>query len=340
MTMSASCDSRGASALIGQSTPINSLRRKIENLADASVPVVITGESGTGKELIARCLHAQANLQGSFVVVDCSTVFEARIYGAAFEARTGEHSDFFDSKWRDAEGGTLFLKHVERLSSRAQAKLSRMLQKADCKVDVSQPVIRIVASASEDLRKLCDRGVFLPELCYLLSVVHLESVPLREMLEDVPLLLEAFLAEAAHRYRRDIPAFDGVMPYALSHTWPGNGRELRNFALRLVLGLNEDGSAYERAVSPPSLAQLMNRFEKQIIVQQLRRHRGSIAAASEVLAIPKTTLYAKLQKHGISATVFRCGEPDGRGRGGPGLSKTGMTQDDLPDHKLEWAGQP
>src|SRR3954451_21018574 len=142
---------------------------------------------------------------------------------------------------------------------------------------------------------------------------HHKQFKLEQALEDVPLLLEMFLTEAARRYHRDIPTFDGVMPYALSHTWPGNGLELRNFALRLVLGLNEDGSAYERTVSPPSLAQLMNRFEKQILVQQLRRHRGSVAAASEDLAIPKTTLYAKLEKHGISATVFRCGEPDGRG---------------------------
>src|SRR4051794_17101444 len=156
-------DFRGASALIGRSTPIKSLRRKIENLANASVTVVITGESGTGKELTARCLHAQADSQGPFVVVDCSTVFEARIYGAAFEARTGEHSDFFDRKFREAEGGMLFLKHVERLPSRAQARLSRMLQKANCQVDGSRPVTRIVASSSEDLCKLCDRDVFLPE---------------------------------------------------------------------------------------------------------------------------------------------------------------------------------
>jgi len=188
-----------------------------------------------------------------------------------------------------------------------------MLQKANCKVGGSQPVTRIVAAASEDLRKLCDQGVFLQELFYMLAVVHLQSVPIREMLEDVPLLLEAFLAEVAYRYRRDIPAFDGVMPYALSHTWPGNGGELRNFALRLVLGLNEDGSGYDQTIPPPSLAELMDRIEKEIIVQQLRRQRGNIAAASEALAIPKTTLYDKLQKHGISPIVFRCGEFDGRG---------------------------
>jgi len=133
------------------------------------------------------------------------------------------------------------------------------------------------------------------------------------MLEDVPLLLEIFVAEAAQRYGRAVPALDGVMPYVLSHPWPGNVRELRNFALRLVLGLNEDGSAYDQALPAPSLAELMNLFEKEIIVQQLRRHRGSVAAASEVLAIPKTTLYEKLQKHGISANVFRCGELAGRG---------------------------
>ena len=312
--MNAPFDFRGASALIGRSTPINSLRRKIGKLADASVGVVITGESGTGKELIARCLHAQASPQGAFVCVDCSTVFEARIYGAACEARTGEHSDFFNLKCREARGGTLFLKHVERLPSRAQAKLLRTIQSEENrKADGSQPAARIVASACEDLRNFCDRGVFLPELCYALSVVHLESVPLREMPEDIPLLLEAFLVEVAHRYRRDIPAFDGVMPYVLSHAWPGNVRELRNFALRLVLGLNEDGSGYGHTIPPPSLAELMNRIEKEIIVQQLRRQRGNIAAASEALAIPKTTLYDKLQKHGISPIVFRCGEFDGCG---------------------------
>ena len=148
--MSAPCDFRGASPLIGRSTPINSLRRKIENLANASITVVITGESGTGKELIARCLHAQANPQGPFVVVDCSTVFEARI-NAASEGRTGEHSDFFNLKCREAEGGTLFLKHVERLPSRTQAKLSRAIQnEANCKIGGSQAVTRIIASARED----------------------------------------------------------------------------------------------------------------------------------------------------------------------------------------------
>src|SRR3954453_12677391 len=153
---------------------------------------------------------------------------------------------------------------------------------ANGKIGGSQAVTRIIASAREELCKLCDRDVFLPELCYALSVVHLESVPLREMLEDVPLLLDMFLAEAAQRYRRDIPTLDDVMPYVLSHTWPGNVRELRNFALRLVLGLNEDGSTYDRAIAPPPLTELVNWFEKQIIVQQLRRHRGSVAAVSEV----------------------------------------------------------
>jgi len=116
---------------------------------------------------------------------------------------------------------------------------------------------------------------------------------------------------------------------------PGNVRELRNFALRLVLGLNEDGSAHVHTIPAPPLAELMSRFEKEIIVQQLRRQRGNIAAASEALAIPKTTLYDKLQKHGISPIVFRCGEPDRHCRAGTRLSKTGTTQDDMSDHKLD-----
>jgi two-component system C4-dicarboxylate transport response regulator DctD len=96
------------------------------------------------------------------------------------------------------------------------------------------------------------------------------------------------------------------MPYLLSHTWPGNVRELRNFALRFVLGLDEDGSLYKRESRSPPLADQVSWFEKEIIVQQLRRYGGNVEAASEVLAVPKTTLYEKLRKHSICARALKC----------------------------------
>src|SRR5689334_19715088 len=102
--MSARRDLRGASALIGRSAPINRLRHKIEKLANVSIPVVISGESGTGKALIARCLHAQTNPQGPFVVVDCSAVSKAQV-NDTFEGGMCEDSDFFGLKLREAEGG-------------------------------------------------------------------------------------------------------------------------------------------------------------------------------------------------------------------------------------------
>jgi len=175
--------------------------------------------------------------------------------------------------------------------------------------------IRIIASARQDLRAACEAGAFLPDLYYGLSVVHVATAPLRAMREDIPLLLEAFLAEAAERHDREIPSFDCVMPRLLAHTWPGNVRELRNVALRLVLGLNEDGSAHEDDARPFPLAEQVSRFEKEIIVQQLRRHRGNVGAASEVLAVPKTTLYEKLQKFGISPSAFKCRDTWGDARG-------------------------
>jgi two-component system, NtrC family, C4-dicarboxylate transport response regulator DctD len=303
---------RAAATFIGRSPPIERLRVAIESLANAPVNVLITGESGTGKELVARAIHAQADPTASFAVIDCPSLSD----GGAEEAFIRLHEGLRPSTpaGRDPHRPMLFVKTVEHLGPLAQALLSRIVRSQSETGGLPKP-IRVIASARQDLGAMCKAGAFLPDLYYGLSVFHLKTVPLRAMREDIALLLETFLAEAAARHGREVPNFDGAMPRLLSHVWPGNVRELRNFALRLVLGLNEDGSAREDEVGPLPLAEQVSRFEKEIIVQQLRRHRGNVGAASEVLAVPKTTLYEKLQKFGISSNAFKGREAYGSVRG-------------------------
>jgi two-component system C4-dicarboxylate transport response regulator DctD len=278
-------------------------------LAVNPVNVVITGESGTGKQLVARSIHRQGDRERPFVLVDCPSISE--IQAAAEFARL---TDVLERSRRspvervEAEGATLFLRNVEHLGFGAQARLSRIVQgEAEDRANGSPASVRIVASARRDLRTLCGTGGFLPDLYYTLSVVSLATVPLRAIREDIPVLLDSFLSEAANAHGRQVPAVDAIMPYLLSHAWPGNVRELRNFALRLVLGLDEDGSAYDERRSPP-LADQVSWFEKEIIVQQLRRHGGSVEAASEALAVPKTTLYEKMRRHSICTRALKCAD--------------------------------
>jgi two-component system C4-dicarboxylate transport response regulator DctD len=300
-------------ALIGRSSAIESLRSRIQRLAAVPVNAVITGESGTGKQLVARAIHAQANRMRPFVVVDCPSISEREAETAFLRLISDLDGPRQSASERvEAEGATLFLRNIEHLGPFAQAKLSRIIQsEVRYEADASSPRVRVIASAQQDLRERCDRAAFLPDLYYSLSVVNLATVPLRAIREDIPLLLDVFLSEAANTHGRDVPTLVGVMPHLLSHTWPGNVRELRNFALRLVLGFNGDGSPYDQQSRPSPLAQQVSWFEKQIIVQQLRTHGGNVEAASESLAVPKTTLYEKMHKYSISTRGFRCADACG-----------------------------
>jgi DNA-binding NtrC family response regulator len=313
--------------LIGRSPAAESLRTRIARLAAVSVNVVITGETGTGKQLVARSIHAQANRHGPFILIDGPSISEAQTEAAFVELTDElERSRRSSSSRVEDEGATVFVRNIEHLGLVAQAKLSRILQsEANYEANGSRVPVRVIASSRQDLTKLCERGAFLPDLYYTLSVVSLATVPLRAIREDIPLLLDTFLSEAANARGRDVPTLDGVMPSLLSHTWPGNVREVRNFAARFVLGFNEDGSEYEKHCRPSPLADQVSWFEKEIIVQQLRRHGGNVGAASEALTIPKTTLYEKMQKHLICtraskgvdgygvAPAFRKKRADGNG---------------------------
>jgi two-component system C4-dicarboxylate transport response regulator DctD len=169
--------------------------------------------------------------------------------------------------------------------------------------------LRVVAASKEDLRQLADEGRFRADLYYRLNIAVIDLPPLRERREDIPLLFEHFLLQAGARYEREPPQVDAALRRALSaYDWPGNVRELRNIADRYVLGIL--GAPFLAGAGVPAKASLSLQEELAVVERtriehELRLAAGDTAAAAAALGIPRTTLYDKLKRHGLSAERFR-----------------------------------
>jgi two-component system, NtrC family, C4-dicarboxylate transport response regulator DctD len=304
------------SVLIGHSVLIEELRRTIVKLGDSCPDVLITGETGTGKELVARCLHQYSRLRDRhFVPLNCGAIpeliFESEFFGHEAGAFTGAGKRRI-GKFEHAAGGTLFLDEIESMLLSMQVKLLRALQERQIErlgsnelLDVE---VRVVAATKADLASLVEQQKFRQDLHYRLDVVAIDVPPLRDRREDIPILFEHFVLQAAQRYRKEAPITpDNLVRYLMAHAWPGNVRELHNVADRFVLGvLGQPYQLGDKAdIAVKGLAEQVDDFERSIIVEQLRRQHGSVAAASEALAIPKKTLYDKIRKFTISPELFR-----------------------------------
>ena len=298
--------------LIGNDPGMERLRTLIVGLASSAADVLIHGETGTGKELVARCLHeASTRRKGNFVAINCGglpeTLFESEIFGHEAGAYTGAAKRRI-GKIEYASGGTLFLDEIESMPIAMQIKLLRVLQERTLErlgSNTSVPVdCRIIAATKDDLRVLSDQGRFRADLYYRLSVATLSLPPLRERREDIPLLFQHFLLQAAARHERPVPPCDpGRVRQLVGYQWPGNVRELRNVADRCVLGIECGAPPFGEAgeAEPRSLSVMVDSFEQALIVDALRRHQGSLSRSAEALGMAKTTLHDKIRKYGLSA---------------------------------------
>ena len=302
------------SALLGRSPAIETLRREILNLASTSVDVMIVGETGTGKELVACCLHEHSSRrQHNFVAINCGglpdSLLESELFGHEMGAFTTAARRRI-GKVEHANNGTLLLDEIESMPLGFQVKLLRVLQERkvsrlgsndEIRVDV-----RVVAATKVDLRELSAQQKFRSDLFYRLNVAVLEVPPLRERREDIPMLFERFVYDAASRHARDPRSLDAaLMRQLMAHDWPGNVRELRNAAERFVLGLGVEGVVQPSANTALTLAQQMDQIEKALIEQALRLHKGRPTQASDALGIAKKTLYDKMTRYGIIIDEFR-----------------------------------
>lgn len=297
--------------LIGRSPAMVKVCQLVADLGNSAADILIFGETGTGKELVARCLHeAGPRRHSNFVAINCGglpeTLFESEIFGHEAGAYTGAAKKRI-GKIEHASGGTLFLDEIESMPMAMQIKLLRVLQERSLeRLGSNTPIpvdCRVIAATKTDLKELSDQGRFRADLYYRLNVATLPLPPLRERREDIPLLFEHFLLQAAARHERPVPADDPArMAPLLAYDWPGNVRELRNVADRCVLGIEAGVAplAAESSDQKRSLAETVDGFERALISEALERNLGSLARTAEDLRIAKTTLHDKIRKYGLS----------------------------------------
>ena len=307
-------------ALIGRSAQMQQVRRTVMTLAATSVDVLIYGETGTGKELVARCLHDHSERRRHhFVPLNCGglpeSLADSELFGHEAGAFTGAQRVRV-GKLEYAHGGTLFLDEVESMPMGVQIKFLRALQERHIeRIGSNKPIsfdCRVVAASKDDLKVLSDQQKFRADLYYRIGVAFIELPPLCERREDIPLLFEHFTLLAAGRYERAAPILNSdQLADLMAYAWPGNVRELRNVADRFVLGLLGDRLTQVRGSSdgaqglPHGLPQQVEQFERAMIAEALRRHRGDHSATAAALAIARQTLYDKIKKFGLVADEFR-----------------------------------
>ena len=290
--------------LVGRSEAIEHLKVMVRNIAPAGVDILVNGQTGTGKEVLARIIHAASGRKGNFVAINCGAlpepVFESEMFGHEAGAFTGAQKRRI-GKLEYANGGTLFLDEIESMPLALQVKLLRVLQERRLErlgANESIPVnFRIIAASKADLLQLSMQGQFREDLFYRLGVAIIDLPPLCERRDDIPLLLAHFTHDAAQRYGRAVPQWSAAdMAQWQAANWPGNLRELRNFAERLVLGIVQPSAP---AQAQPLPAQV-DAYEREVIARTLDSMDGNVASAADHLGVPRKTLYDKLKKYQLA----------------------------------------
>ncbi|MBC8718275.1 sigma-54 dependent transcriptional regulator [Ochrobactrum sp. Marseille-Q0166] len=287
--------------LLGETQVMVRLRETIRQLASVDVDVLIEGETGTGKELVARMLHRwSARHTHSFIAIDCAALPDAVADDVLFGNRIQR------GRIADSDRGTLFLDEIDSMSSSLQGKLLRVVEERELPGISGEPRavnMRVVAAAKVNLGEAVKHGQFRSDLFYRLETVRLRIPPLRERRKDIGILFSYFLDEAAAQFRQPRPRIDATTEHRLnSDDWSGNVRELRNYAKQVVLGLKNDTS---KETSTLPLSKQMDIFEEKVLREALERTNGDVGYAANILAMPRRSLYAKLQKFYIDAASFR-----------------------------------
>jgi two-component system response regulator AtoC len=311
--------------ILAKSVVMQSVFRTIAKIANYKTTVLITGESGVGKELVARALHSRSNRAGgTFVPVNCGAIPENLLESELFGHKKGAFTDAVSDRnglFSEADGGTLFLDEIGELPLGLQVKLLRVLEDGkirklgearDMSVDV-----RIVAATHRDLMKETKEGRFREDLFYRLNVLPIVVPPLRERREDIPVLIEHFMARNNARLGTNITGLDNEARRLLyEHPWPGNVRELENTIERaMVLG---EGDKLMPADLPERIREAQNPVQMQLasgelsvkkttriieeilIRRALQKTKGNRTRAAEVLEISHRALLYKIKDYKIT----------------------------------------
>jgi two-component system, NtrC family, C4-dicarboxylate transport response regulator DctD len=301
-------------AILGESPEIEQLRQTLTQLAQADIDVMITGESGVGKSLIAKTLHNRSPRgRKSMVTVDCSALPRehagSMLFGHASGGLAGAQFPRTGQLTR-ADGGTLFLDHVDALSRTLQARIQQVIeQRSILPIGANQSHacnFRTISATAADVDDMIERSAFNRSLYYRLGTYRLVIPPLRDRRGDVVVLFRAFLAEASAELKREPPILSpSVWRRLQDHQWLGNVRELRSFAANVALGLGDSVAPLPARGVHSGLKQAIAAFEAETIRAALDRYSGDVAETIKALQLPRKTLYDKLARHSIYPNDYR-----------------------------------
>ena len=288
-----------ARLILGRSEGTSRLREQLRTVAATGTDLLITGETGVGKELAARVVHELSDRGGAFVAVNCGMLTEEMTRRTLFgdETRTGA--------LKRADNGTLFLDEIGTMPLDQQVSLLRVLQERTFEDRDGQTHVlscRVVAATKENLKQMLESGDFREDLFFRLDVARVQVPPLRERIEDVGGLFRVFLSEA--RGRMGLPPMEvdeQSFSDLFARQWRGNVRELRNHADRFAMGLERTRDD----IVPSGLNAQMEKIEKQIITDCLKRNKGQVTQTCEELQVPRKTLYDRMKRHNIHPEKFR-----------------------------------
>ncbi|HMK51497.1 MAG TPA: sigma-54 dependent transcriptional regulator, partial [Thermodesulfobacteriota bacterium] len=313
--------------IIGKSKSMKDIFRVVNQIADSRSTVLIMGESGTGKELVSRAVHYNSNRKNyPFVTINCAAIPETLIESELFGHEKGAFTNAIEKKlgrFEVAHQGTLFLDEIGELSLVTQAKILRFLEEKEFnRVGGSKTIkvdVRLITATNKDLNQLIKKGSFREDLYYRINVVPIVIPPLRERKEDIPLLVEHFINKFNVENSKEVKGIDKeALEWIMQYDWPGNVRELENLIERVIaltfseyIQVNElplsfknlpkiDGLKESVLGGKVSFLQAEEEFEREVILDALRKTNYIQSHAAEILGISRRILKYKMDKLGIN----------------------------------------
>lgn len=309
--------------MIGNSIPMQEVKRIIDTAAATNARVFITGENGTGKELVARAIYRKSKRSDKpFIKVNCAAIpdelIESELFGHEKGSFTGALARRL-GKFELADKGTIFLDEICDMSQSAQAKVLRVLQEQQFERvggnDVITVDVRVIAATNVDVKEAIEQGRFREDLYYRLNVIPIYVPPLSERKDDIPLLVDYFLEKFAREHGLGVKQMsDSAMHFMVNYAWPGNVRELKNVIERLtimvpseVIELDDikkhiESYDYEDTIvkDSSSLKKAREQFEKEYIIKALKQFDKNVSATAKSLGIERTNLHRKIRQYHIN----------------------------------------
>ncbi len=317
--------------MLGRSAAMENLFRLVERLAPSDLNVLVLGESGTGKELVARALHELSpRASEAFVPINTATLnpelAESELFGHERGAFTGAHQRR-EGRFVRADRGTLFFDEIGDMAPAVQAKVLRVLQEHELvRVGGSNHLtvdVRVIAATHRDLKEEVRHGRFRPDLFYRLRVAQIDVPPLRDRIDDIPLLANHFAASAAERHgHAPVGLSDSALDRLCQHGWPGNVRELRHVVEQAALladgpvlraddlRIDEhtpivDDTWFSVSLGGRTFAEAkhdaISAFEREVLTAALRQHGGNVSRTAEALGMPRQSLQRALRRIGVGS---------------------------------------